>query len=144
MNSVWEKAIKAEKVNTPKKFLDEIGEELFSKSSYVVRGNAIRLDEGDQHSFTYRFIIVSDRLQYSYNLFNIVHGIELYPVCIKTEEMIITQADIKGKIDTIDVNGFNVRGIICNDETDFKNTIIKIIQTDRVVKIIQSIISQSE
>jgi hypothetical protein len=108
-----------EPIRTPQLILKEQGALLERKTNGIltVEVHSASIDNGFRHEFK----IKSSNMNYLYAAFTVRHPIEIYPVDLHTEEIIYH----------------------AKDEEAFMTSLKKILQSEKIQKVIRSLISQS-
>jgi hypothetical protein len=141
MANYWKTAVSLGTIETPIKVLNNMAQELDSDTQGILKG-IIRLEDSSNRSvFIYKFFIHCPIMRYSYNIFTLTHSIELYPAYLDSEEAIMKEIGIKPQTEGIE--NITIQGIKCNDKNELENILSRISSTGKVLKLIQSLISQA-
>lgn len=139
MENLWPEDLLSDfkKIPTPVSILKEQGALLGEKTKNIITGIVTRTRFlGDaEDKFSSIFIIRSDALKYSYNLFYITYEVTLYPV-----EIFIYDVDILIELGLSNKQ----KSVVTKDEVEFKTFLKKIFSTKKVGNIISAILSQSQ
>ena len=139
MENLWPEDLLSDfkKIKTPVSILKEQGALLGEKTKNIITGIVARTrflgDEEDK--FSSIFMIRSDALKYSYNLFYITYEVTLYPV-----EICIYDVDILVELGLDDKK----KSVVTKDEVEFKTFLKKVFRTKKVGSLISAILSQSQ
>jgi len=138
MLDLWPTDIINPRLRAPITILKEQAILLQQKSNGVINAQVKRIKTQEQISeekghFLYEFVVVAPVLQsYEYRLFTISHEIELYPITIKTDEIVARE-----------LGNLNNDPIIVKSETDYIEQLRKIFCTKKTKKIINAMLAQS-
>ncbi len=146
MEDLWPKDIMngVTKIKAPVAILKEQGSLLGEKTDNIIIGEVRTVKtiaigrEYESGSFSYRFLIVSPILGYSYSLFIITHKIDLYPVeVLNLDEEICRELGFE----------FDKRKnplVIAKGESEFKDLLRIIFNSTKVKGMIAAILAQAQ
>lgn len=119
--------IVTEPIRTPLTILKEQGAILERKTDGILTVQ-VSSQSPDSGRFQHFFSIKSANLNYSYNVFSVIHPIELYPLIFYSEVL-------------LEKGGSNQRS--ADDEKEFLETLKEILQAPKTQKVIRSLLSQN-
>lgn len=132
MTDLWPEDIGVTDVKAPVAILKEQAAALGRRTKNVVVGIVVT-ETISTGQFGYSFYLDAPLLQFSYKLFKIRHGVELYPVRINPDEDIRKEIAAERKLDLL----------LAKTESDFLNLLSLIFRSEKTRKVLQAIISQS-
>jgi len=140
MNDLWPLQFGEVNIQAPVKILKEQISFLANKTSNIINGE-ILVSNSPRRDFIYQFNLKAPLLNnFTYHIFEMRHGIELYPVKIFSSEEIKKELDPKDMVsDVFEDNYYEAKS-----ETEYQNILKKIFATETVKSVINSIIAQSE
>lgn len=137
MHDLWPENIGQAKPKAPVAVLQEQAALLGQKTQNVVEAKVGRVEIGRPDRFGYTFNIVAVVLgSYTYRLFTIYHGIELYPVDFNLDEDIATE--VLGRTDK------TWSLIPVDSEEGLIELLGKILKAEKTVQIINALLSQAD
>jgi len=140
MLDLWPADISHSRMKAPVTILKEQALLLQDKTQGIIHAKVRRLNEipEQDHSqnnerFTYEFYLRAPAIgDYEYSLFNITHGIELYPIEFTLDK------EIKHEFNPLDTDMYVTRS-----ERDFLELLRKIFSAKKTRKVIHAMLAQS-
>ena len=136
---LWPDDINKPDDNTaPSNILKEQAKILENKTDGIVTALVNRIESNEKQKFEYSFLIYSSILNYRYRLFNIIHGILLFPVQFLLDGEIYEELTGK-KISFFDSED----EFFANSEDEFIELLKKILNCGKTKKIIGTLLKLS-
>ena len=119
--------IRSYSTEPPTSMLSNVSSMIANGMSFDVQTELGEITEGD--GMTYEFYITSRKTpNYKYRAFFIQYGLSLYPTYISMDKMIATELQIDSEL-------------MCEEEEEFIDILSKILNSSRVVGIIENLLS---
>jgi hypothetical protein len=144
MTDLWPDDITHVEIKAPVALLREQAAMLGRKTRNVVtaevrQADPVRVASLNYSAFSYSFSLVAPSLGgYTYRLFDITHGVAMYPVRVIPDDAIGKELGLK---DTF--VGLQARGFTANTEADFLELLATIFRSAKTRHVIQAMIAQS-
>jgi hypothetical protein len=157
---LWPDTLSFEKLNAPVNLLREQASLLGQKTKNLLQAEVKQI-KSESGSFSYSFLLAAPSLNYQYKLFEIHHGISLYPVVVVVESDIL--ADVNADFERINAkplrlaemaaamidqgderNDAGRSGLRVHSEKEFVDLLREILNSAKTVRIISALLSQAD